>query len=70
MVDGAFRSGRGYSGEQSRSQGGGIGCAEAGMTSGEGWGTPRAKAQARGGAKSARRMQVRRNGERDFTTTR
>jgi hypothetical protein len=70
MAEGAFRAGRGYSGEQSRSQGGGIGCAEAGTTSGEGWGTPRAKAQARGEAKSARRMHVRWNDEREFTTTR
>jgi hypothetical protein len=54
MAEGALRVGRGYSSEQSRPRGGGIGCAEAGTTSDEGWGTLRAKAQARGGAKLTR----------------
>jgi hypothetical protein len=52
MVEGALRAGRGYSGEQSRSLRGGIGCAEANASSGEGRGTPRAKTRARGGAES------------------
>jgi hypothetical protein len=55
MAEGVLRAGRGYSGEQSRPRGGGIGCAEAGTTSGEGWGTPRAEAQAWGKAKLAKR---------------
>jgi hypothetical protein len=54
MAEGALQASRGYSGEQSRPRGGGIGCAKAGTTSGEGWGTPRAKEQSRGGAKSTR----------------
>jgi hypothetical protein len=54
MAEGALRAGWGYTGEQSRPRGGGIGCAEAGTTSGEGWGTLRSKEQARGGAKSTR----------------
>jgi hypothetical protein len=36
MVVGALQAARGYSGEQSRLRGGGIGCAEAGTSSGEG----------------------------------
>jgi hypothetical protein len=55
MAEGVLRAGRGYSGEQSRPRGGRIGCAEAGTTSGEGWGTPRAEAQAWGEAKLAKR---------------
>jgi hypothetical protein len=40
---------RGYSNEQSRPWGGGIGCAEASASSSEGEGTPRAKTWARTG---------------------
>jgi hypothetical protein len=51
----ALRAGRWYSGEQSRPWGGVIGCAEAGASSDEGCGTPRAKTHARGRAKSTGR---------------
>jgi hypothetical protein len=55
MTEGAPRAGRLYSGKQSRSRGGVTRCAEASASSGEGCGTPGAKTQTRGGAKSARR---------------
>jgi hypothetical protein len=54
-VEGALQAGRGHSGEQSWPRGWVIGCAEADASFGEGCGMPRAKAQARGGAKSTRR---------------
>jgi hypothetical protein len=54
-MEGAPRAGRLYSGEQSRLRGGVIRCAEASASSGEGCGTPGAKTQTRGGAKSAGR---------------
>jgi hypothetical protein len=49
MVEGTLRTGWGYSGEQSRPQGGGIGCAGASSSSGKGGGTPRAKTRVRAG---------------------
>jgi hypothetical protein len=49
---GVIRAGRGYSDEQSRPRGEGIGCAEARTSSGEGGGTLRTKAWAQGEAES------------------
>jgi hypothetical protein len=52
MAEEMLRAGWGYSGEQSQSWGGEIGCADASASSGEGGGTLRTKARARGGAES------------------
>jgi hypothetical protein len=48
-----LRAGQGYSSEQSRPLGGAIKCTGAGTSFGEGFGTPRAKKQARDGAELA-----------------
>jgi hypothetical protein len=55
MADGALLAGWGYSDEQSRPRGGGIGCAKASTSSVEGGGRPRDKTHACGWAKSTAR---------------